>query len=112
MPPAPPIPPRVNPGDYHFHTYDYAASAALTLSPGQPTVGGMQFYSLVQDLGALLQNGQQKNVPNIALTNLGAPVTGGRNTMALSFGAMGAPAAVITGGIHAREWAAPEMVYL
>jgi Zinc carboxypeptidase len=116
MPPAPPIPLRTNPGDYHFHAYDYASSAAFTLSPGQPNRGGMRFYSLVRDLDALLQNGQRRNVPNIALNPIGAPTAGGKRTWLLSFGNLNNQAnqrtVVLTGGIHAREWIAAEIAYL
>jgi hypothetical protein len=117
MPPAPPV--RAAAGNYHFHTYDYPGSAGngpWGLSPAQPQRGGWQFYSMVQDLTGLRNYGASINVPNITLTNVGGPTVRGRRTKMLSFGNLGnvpgRPTVVITGGIHAREWAATEMVYL
>jgi len=117
MPPNPPA--RIPPGDYHFHVYDYAnsgARGAWGMSDGQPARNGWQFYSMVQDLQGLVQEGQAHTVPRIALANAGGQTIGGRNTMVLSFGnannAQDAPTVVFTGGIHAREWIAPEIAYL
>jgi hypothetical protein len=117
MPPAPPV--RPAPNAYHFHTYDYQNSAAngpWGLSPAQPTAGGWQFYSLVQDLAGLAALGAARNVPNILLSDVGGPTRRGRRTKMLSFGNQGSvagrPTVVITGGIHAREWIATEMAYL
>jgi len=118
MPPAPPI--RAAAANYHFHTYDYVGSAAAAagpwaLSPAQPNANFWQFYSLVQDMAGLQQVGAANGVPNIALHFVGGGI-GPNNliTIALSFGsnAPNAPTVVITGGIHAREWIAPEFVYL
>jgi zinc carboxypeptidase len=120
MPPAPPV--RPAPVAYHFHTYDYPGAAApFVASAGQPTAGHLQFYSLVQDLNGLVAIGGINNVPNLALTQMslvpgGAQTSGGNETLMLSFGpapgVVNAPAVVITGGIHAREWIAPEIAYL
>lgn len=112
-----PIPVRTADADYHYHVYDYIGSQPFTLSNAQPQRNNMRFYSMVQDLAGLFQIGQANHVPNIALTNLGAAITddaANRNIMALSFGtlAMNPDEIVITGGIHAREWVAPEMAYL
>jgi len=117
MPPAPPV--RAVAADYHFHTYDYANSAAQGpwgRSPAQPQRNGWRFYSMVQDLIGLRDWGVSIGVPNITLTDVGAPTVRGRRTKMLSFGNVGnapnRPTVVITGGIHAREWAATEFVYL
>ena len=121
-----PPPIRSASAGYHFHVYDYHDSKPFEPSRAQPQRGGLQFFSLVQDLNGLLQSGQGR-VPNIALTRYPVPEdteypvaedadTGQRDIMVLSFGDRGivakAPAVVITGGIHAREWIAPEMAYL
>lgn len=117
MPPAPPV--RAVAANYHFHTYDYPNSAAQGpwgLSLAQPNRNGWQFYSMVQDLIGLRDWGAHIGVPNIALTDVGAPTVRGRRTKMLSFGNTGLaanrPTVVITGGIHAREWAATEFAYL
>jgi hypothetical protein len=114
-----PSPRRTTDADYHFHVYDYANAQPWTLSPAQPNRNHMQFYSMVQDLQGLLQEGRDNNVPNIALTHPGGQITDddvNRNTIALSFGGpdpLGTtPEIVITGGVHAREWVAPEIAYL
>ena len=113
------MPPPVRTADahYHFHIYDYPASVPFKLSPAQP--GGLQFYSMVQDLQALVVTATVNQVPNPQLANVGVAVNGdgvARSIQALSFGGpavLGAtPEIVITGGIHAREWVAPEMAYL
>ena len=117
MPPAPPV--RAVATDYHFHAYDYPNSAAQGpwgLSVAQPTRNNWQFYSMVQDLIGLRDWGAFIGVPNITLTDVGAPTVRGRRTKMLSFGNAGnvanRPTVVITGGIHAREWAAIEFAYL
>jgi hypothetical protein len=117
MAPPPPPPPRTKPGDYHYHVYDWeGATAPWELSPAQPDPPNYRFYSMVRDLDGLREYGAWKGIPNIALTAIGAPTSGGRKTMALSFGnkdrLKGQPTVLITGGIHAREWAATEMAYL
>jgi hypothetical protein len=109
-----PIPNRTTNADYHFHAYSFAPPGApWTLSPAVVPRNGWQFYSMAQDLQGLLATGLG-TVPNIALTNVGGLSIGGRQTKALSFGSNdpNAPAVVITGGIHAREWIAVEFVYL
>ena len=114
MPPAPPVRPGVVP--YRFHTYDFNGSVAFTPSAAQPAVGNLRFYSLLADLNALAAIGLARNVPNIAISNVGGVTSGGSRTRMLSFGnlanAADALAVVITGGIHAREWIAAEMAYL
>jgi len=114
MPPGPPV--RNAVGDYHFHVYDYVGSAAWQLSAPQPARNGYSFYSMLQDLNGLVAAGGLRNVPNIAIANGAAATTGARQTMILSLGnltnAAGLPTVLITGGIHAREWAATEMAYL
>jgi hypothetical protein len=123
MMPAPPIPVRPAPDAYHFHTYDYPGPpppAPFQPSGGQPTAGGLQFYSLVQDLNGLAAIAAFNGVPNFALTQMslagGVQTAGMRETLMLSFGpapgVMNAPAVVFTGGIHAREWIAAEFTYL
>jgi len=120
MPPPPPIPPppaRTVPGDYHFHTYDYPGAAVpFARSLGQPNRAGCEFYSMVQDLIGLTAEAQRHNVPNFARQTICAATAGGRVVEMLSFGnaglAPGRPTVLITGGIHAKEWAATEMAYL
>jgi uncharacterized protein (TIGR02145 family) len=94
--------------------------APFVMSAGQPTAGGLQFYSLVQDLNGLAAIGGV-DVPNLALTQMslvpgGAQTSGGNETLMLFFGSapgvVNAPAVVITGGIHAWESPAPEIAYL
>jgi hypothetical protein len=113
MPPAKPV--RDQSADYHFHTY------VSTPGPFQPTANAvgnqmLRFFSLEQDLVGLLQIGQDSHVPNIRLRNLGSPTGEGRVMKVLSFGnarnATDAPTVLFTGGIHAREWIAPEIAYL
>lgn len=120
MPPDPKLPPtRDKDDDYHFHTYDYENSADrgwFELSDAQPDRGMLQFYSLVQDLQGLLTDGQNRKVPNIKLSDVAQLSADGkgRSIKALSLGSNdpNAPTVVFTGGIHAREWIAPEFVYL
>ena len=117
MPPAPPDRPNVD--GYHFHTYDFTGSAANPpwgLSAPLASRGNYRFYSMVRDLNNLLAVGQARQVPNIALTNVGGQTARHRQTMMLSFGnrtnAAHRRTVVITGGIHAREWMATELAYL
>lgn len=120
MPPDPKPPPtRDKDDDYHFHTYDYKNSKQqgwFALSDPQPDRGQLRFYSLVQDLQGLLNDGQNREVPNITLSDVAQLSADGesRSIKALSFGGNDpkAPTVVFTGGIHAREWIAPEFVYL
>src|SRR4051812_23322302 len=106
-----PVPPRTAAGGYHYHAYDYAKSKAFTLSPGQAKIGGgLQFYSLKEDLYGLLKLGLEKRVPNIALSPLGGTivtdtVVGSVEMLVLSFGKAAdaprdTPSVLITGGIH------------
>ncbi len=124
MHPPPPAPPnRPNAAAFHYHTYSYpgdVANGPFQPSGGLASAGGWQFYSLVQDLQGLVAWGNANNVPNLALTAMsaagGAQTLGGRETLVLSFGpaagVVNAPAAVFTGGVHAREWIAAEFAYL
>lgn len=118
-----PQPPnRTKPADYHFHVYDYTSAQPWVLSKGEPQRNNSQFYSMVQDLQGLLAYGRAQGVPNIALNDVGVGILGAddwmlRKIKALSFGGpkgdfSKTPSALITGGIHAREWIAPEMAYL
>jgi hypothetical protein len=111
----PPAHPPVRPGQapFRFHTYDYPGSQRWTQSNAIATASNMQFYSLLQDMTGLEQEGLARQVPNIVLNRLG-PTLGGNRLLELSFGSgsPNAPAVVITGGIHAREWIAAEFVYL
>src|SRR5580698_6200915 len=126
MPPAPPV--RAAVGDFHYHTYTYPGAIAdgpFHLSAG-PLPVGQPFYSLVQDLNGLEAWGNTPavNIPNLAVNRIhlhpgivgGAQTLGGNATIMLSMGpapgVVGAPAVVITGGVHAREWIAIEFVYL
>lgn len=111
-----PIPKRDDATKFHFHVYDFAGSAPFTLS-AQPQYAGMCFYSLLQDLTGLVTEGNARNVPHIQLLPYGRAITtDGKTfrTLVLSFGGSAAtdPAVVLTGGIHAREWVSPEVVYL
>ncbi len=118
MPPAPPN--RPNAAAFHYHTYSYpgdALAGPFQLSGG-PLPVGSQLYSLVEDLNGLVAWGVPNGVPNLAVAPVpgGAPTLGGRNTLMLTLGpapgVVNAPAVIITGGIHAREWIAAEFVYL
>jgi hypothetical protein len=114
MPPA--IPQRPNVAGYHYHAYNYLAPAPAPFALSNAVPGRGQFYSLVEDLQALGQNGQ--HVPNIFVGAVpgGAQTLGGNDTLMVSFGnlanAPACPTVVITGGIHAREWIAVEFAYL
>ena len=111
-----PPPVRTVAGDYHFHVYDYDRSQPFTLSDPQPERNMYRFYSMVQDLNGLRAEGERRDVPNIKVTRMSAATSRGRQMIALSFGnkdnALRRPTVLITGGIHAREWAATEMAYL
>jgi hypothetical protein len=124
MPPAPPL--RAAVGNFHYHTYSYpgdALAGAFALGAG-PLPAATPLYSVVEDLNGLAAWGGPAGVPNIAVNTIaahpgivgGAQTLGGRDTIMLSMGpapgVVGAPAVVITGGIHAREWIAIEFVYL
>lgn len=121
MPPAAP-PTRKGTGDYHFHVFDYVGSRRFTLSPGQPAQAKQRFYSLLEDLRGLRDYGEFTGVPNISLSLPGGVLGAGEDnaasprTLVLSFGNRAgkrdAPAMLITGGIHAREWIGAEMAYL
>ncbi|HEX4832092.1 MAG TPA: M14 family zinc carboxypeptidase [Trebonia sp.] len=110
----PPV--RALPGDFHYHAYDYAGAAPWALSAPVPSAGNFPFYSLLQDLAGLHADALAAGVPNVNLGNLGAQTHGGRDIPVLSLGNRlndpNAPAVVITGGIHAREWMAVEFAYL
>jgi len=122
-PPPPPTPPPDRPTDdkFRYHAYDYQNSTPFTASPGQAQRQGREFFSLVQDLNALVRYGRWNQVPNITLTAVGAPVVrspalGNVYTLALSFGnktgLKDPPTVVFTGGIHACEWMGTEIPYL
>ena len=124
MIPAPPAPPlRAAVGAFHYHSYLYGGDLAappFQLSAG-PLPVGQPLYSLRRDLAGLQQWGVFNGVPNIAVTPVaalpgGGPTIGLRDTVMLSMGpgpgVVNAPAVVITGGVHAREWIAVEFVYL
>jgi Zinc carboxypeptidase len=112
-------PPRIAAGNYHFHAYDYPKSALKgpwELSNAQSERGNLQFYSMAQDLQGLANQGTLRQVPNSLLRNVGIRTEQGRRTKMLSLGnrgnVAGRPTVLITGGIHAREWIAPEIAYL
>ncbi|WP_437952430.1 M14 family zinc carboxypeptidase [Sorangium sp. So ce296] len=113
-----PPPQRTASDHYHFYTYDYPASAApWTLSPAVVTRNNMQFYSMQQDLQGLADYAATRGVPGIHIFRAGATVPDDvgvdRDMTVLAFGGgLGRPAAIITGGIHAREWVAPAIAYL
>ncbi|WP_437608023.1 M14 family zinc carboxypeptidase [Sorangium sp. So ce834] len=113
-----PPPQRTASDHYHFYAYDYPASAApWTLSPAVVTRNNMQFYSMRQDLQGLADYAATRGVPGIHIFRAGATVPDDvgvdRDMTVLAFGGgLGRPAAIITGGIHAREWVAPAIAYL
>jgi len=111
---------RTTAADYHFHAYGYPnddAAVEYALSPADPQRHNLPFYSLRRDLASLVADGIANNVPNLALIQVGAQIGADNqtyHTLALRFGDMspGAPKVLLTGGIHAREWIAPEVTYL
>ncbi|AUX37485.1 MULTISPECIES: M14 family zinc carboxypeptidase [Sorangium] len=112
-----PPPQRTASDHYHFYEYDYLASAPWTLSPAVVTRNNMRFYSMQQDLQGLAAYGATRGVPGIHTYRAGATVPDdvgvNRDMTVLAFGGgLGMPAAIITGGIHAREWVAPAIAYL
>jgi zinc carboxypeptidase len=125
--PAPLAPPnRAVAGNFHYHTYRYPgdiAAGPFALGAG-PLPAAIPLYSMVEDLQGLAAWGAFTGVPNIAVNTIaahpgivgGAQTLGGLDTIMLSMGpapgVVGAPAVVITGGVHAREWIAVEFVYL
>jgi len=127
MPPRAPLT-RPDAAAFHYHSYDYpgdVAAGPFAPSNGLATTSGTQVYSLTQDLQGLVAWGNAVNhVPNLALTRMstvpgGALTLDNRETLVLSFGGPlpnsglpDVPAVVFTGGIHAREWIAVEIVYL
>jgi hypothetical protein len=127
MLPEPSEPPtRPNAAAFHYHAYSYPGdlvNGPFKLSYAMLSAGEARFYSLYQDLRGLWAWGTAAGVPNLKLTLMstvagGSQTLGGRETLMLSFGgppgpgAANAPAVVFTGGIHAREWIAPEITYL
>jgi zinc carboxypeptidase len=125
LPPAAPLN-RAVAGAFHYHTYSYpgdAVAGPFALGAG-PLPAAMPLYSLVEDLNGLAAWGNFTGVPNLAVNTIalhpgivgGAQTLGGRDTIMLSMGpapgVVNAPAVVITGGVHAREWIAVEFVYL
>ena len=112
-----PLPYDRTSGDYRFHVYDYANSQPWVPSAA---INGVQFYSLLRDLEGLVTEGTARGVPNLRLRRYGLPILdadAARNTLALTFGgpanpAQRAPGIVLTGGVHAREWLSPTIVYL
>ena len=95
--------------------YDYDQSAPYTLSAPMPS-GNLQFFSLVRDLDDLATTAISYGIPRVALVDAGPLIAADGSSRAikmLSFGgAADSPAVVITGGIHAREYLAPEIAYL
>jgi len=109
---SPPL--RTVVGDYHYHVYDYNGSGPW--NPQAVGTGG-PFYSMFQDLTALAAFATGLGIPNVALRTPGRAIAADGEvfrTLALEFGgsAGGEPIVVFTGGIHAREWIAPEIAYL
>jgi hypothetical protein len=103
--------------DYHYHVYDFHGSAPWTACNPLQGRSQMRFFSIVQDLNALVAEGTALNVPNLQRLNLGWPINADASSFrsyALRFGrnTPGTPKIVIAGGIHAREWIAAEMAYL
>jgi hypothetical protein len=113
-----PIPNRTQPGDYHYHVYDYPGSAPWQLSPAVARRGNQCFYSMFQDLQGLYNTAQTSGIPHPALTTLPAQIDADGATFhiqVLSIGGTATPApsqVVITGGVHAREWVGTELAYL
>jgi len=76
----------------------------------------IEFYSLTDDLTALVQ-AQNKKLPGSAKLDTLGQTVGGRELHALKLGANidGEPKAarvLFTGGLHAREWLGPTYTYL
>lgn len=70
-----------------------------------PIAGFRTYDSLIAGLQALVaQNGDIASTTNVGTT------AANRNIVAFEIGATGAPAFLQSGGIHAREWIAPEVV--
>jgi hypothetical protein len=104
----------MRPDDFHFHALDIGPDP-WTLSGTLPHIGNLRFYSMLPDLAGLAQFGQDKKVPEISTSRIGFGEDSDRNLLPipiLSFGPKDAPAIVITGGIHAREWISCEIAYL